>query len=149
MVTLKKYFSTREAARLAGYKRASMIDYLCRTGVVEPSGRHEPGRGRGRLYTFGDVVLLRAISGLLASGLPVRRLRIALDELRRGQFQNLRENTAIAQFLITDGTAVWLKENPSALTELTSGGQMAFAFVVDIHAARDTVLQLVASRSGK
>lgn len=149
MTALKQHFSIREVARLAGFKRASMIDYLCRTGVVEPSGRPSPGRGRSRLYTFGDVVLLRAISGLLAGGLPVRRLRTALNELRQGKFKNLRKDTAIGQFLVTDGKGVWLKDSADVLIELTAGSQLAFAFLVDVHAARKTVLDLVAKQTAK
>lgn len=139
MDQIKKSFISAEAAKLSGMSRY-MVDYLCRTGVVRPSSKPEPGRGRHRRYLFGDVVLLRSISGLLKTGLPVRRLKVAIDRVRKNDFKGLTATTDIARFLITDGKDVWLRESPSVLIDLTARGQLAFAFVVDIKDAREQVL---------
>lgn len=141
MEQIKRHFVSVEAAHLSGLSR-HMIDYLCRTGVVRPSGRAAPGRGRHRHYTFGDVVLLKAISGLLTGGLPVRKLKTALDQLRKRDFKGLTEASMIGRYLITDGKRIFLRDRPNALEDLTASGQFAFAFVVDIQDARSKVVAL-------
>ena len=138
---LKSNFSTDDAAHLAGFKTPMMVDYLCRSGIVVPTARSRPGRGRPRLYSFGDVVVLRAISRLLSTGLPVVRLKVALRRLQR-DFRGLSSETVIKRYLITDGRDVFLEEEPGALVNLNREGQMAFAFIVDVGHARDDVVKV-------
>ena len=139
---LKTSFTSREAAELAGFRTAMMVDYLCRTGIVAPSARTRPGRGRYRLYTFGDVVLLRALNRLLSSGLPVARLKRAIARLQR-DFRHLSPEPAIKRYVITDGRELFLADQPGALVNLNRDGQLAFAFIVDIKHARAEVLTKV------
>jgi DNA-binding transcriptional MerR regulator len=117
-----------------------MVDYLARTEVVVPSVLRKPGRGRRRLYSFGDLVVLRAVGRLLESGISVARLKTALKTLQRN-FRHLRPEGTLCRYLITDGRNVYLEEESGALTDLTDAGQMAFAFVVDIRGARDDVIK--------
>lgn len=119
-----------------------MVDYLCRSGVVRPSGRSAPGKGKRRHYTLGDIVLLKAISGLLIGGLPVRKLKFALDQIRKRDFKGLTEETVIARYLITDGKQIFLRDRPQVLEDLTGSGQLVFAFVVDVKDARKRVLDM-------
>jgi DNA-binding transcriptional MerR regulator len=141
---LKQTFTTREVAKLAGYRTAMMVDYLNRQEIIRPSVLNHPGRGRARLYSFGDVVLLRAVNRLLATGLPVSRLKAALKKLQR-DFKHLSADTVLKRFLITDGRDVILEDEPGALVNLSSGGQMAFAFIVDIEHARKEVMSATKS----
>ncbi len=115
-----------------------MVDYLCRAGIVIPSVRPNPGHGRSRLYGFGDLVLLRAMKRLLDAGLPVSRLKKAL-ETQQKKFANLGPNTEIAKYLITDGRNVLLANEASSFIELNKEGQIAFAFIVDVDQARTEV----------
>jgi len=57
-----------------------------RSGFVKPSGAD----GRRRMYTFGDLVAIRAVRDLLASGVPLRRVRTGLAALRasRGRIRS-------------------------------------------------------------
>lgn len=148
MSELKKHFNTMEAAELAGFRSAMMVDYLCRSGIIIPSARGAPGRGRSRLYLFGDIVLLRALCRLLKSGLPVSRLKAALRKLKRN-FKGLDPTRTLQRYLITDGVSVYLDDNPNCLTNLNSDGQMEFAFIVDIVHARDDVIRNARARSTK
>ena len=135
-------FTTREAAALAGFKTAMMVDYLCRSGIVVPSKRARPGRGSRRFYAFGDVVLLRAVNRLLESGLPVSRLKAALKRIQR-DFRHLKPDDAIKRYLLTNGREVFLADELGALHDLSKDGQLCFAFVVDICHARDDVKKRV------
>lgn len=130
-----KSYTTAQATRIAGFKSPMMVEYLYREGVVVPSIRANPGRGRSCLYNFGDLVLLRTVRRLLESKLPVSKLTRALDTLRK-KFSELGPESEIARYLITDGKNVLLHNNPSHLVELNKDGQLAFAFIVDIHDAR-------------
>src|SRR5262249_41239093 len=120
-----QHFTAAQAARLAGFRSPMMVDYLARTEVVVPSVLKQPGRGRRRLYSFGDLVVLRAVSRLLESGISVARLKMALQSLQRN-FRQLNPEDALSRYLITDGRNVYLEEESGALTDLTRAGQMTF-----------------------
>ena len=140
-------FSASRAARLAGYRTTYMLDYLKRAGIVLPSHRPNPGRGRRRLYTYGDLVVLKAVQHLLAQGISVRKLRQALTVARRA-FKSIEPHSVIHRFMVINGQNIYLKDEASAVVDLTGGGQYAFAFVVDIMRVRndlDEQLRLEAS----
>ena len=136
----KPYFTLQQAAEIAEFKTASMVDYLCRSGIVVPSALSSPGRGRKRLYTLGDLIVLRALNRLLKSGLPVSRLKKGLQTLRK-RLKNQRPDSAIVKYLITDGRSVFFEDDPGVFTDLTADGQMAFAFIVDLSQAKADVLR--------
>lgn len=70
--------SVRDVARLFGLKE-SRLRYWAQTGFVNPSGKEE---GR-RLYTFNDLVAIKAAKGLLDAGIPLQRVRRNLQALRK------------------------------------------------------------------
>jgi DNA-binding transcriptional MerR regulator len=125
-----KNFGIRRAARLSDLQPA-MVDYLCRSGVLVPSNRPKPGRGRSRVYTFGDVVMLKALGHLLKCGISVAKLRKALESLRSKH----REITlrSAPTYLVTDGIRIYFRNDGSkVIEELSANGQMAFAFVIKL-----------------
>ena len=137
---MKTWFSIREAANLAGLKSSHMADYLARSGIVIPSIRTGAGRGRKRLYSFRDVVLLKAMGKLLSQQLPVRKLIEAQEEFKRLHLG--KDEMAIAtRFLSTDGSKVYYCDNASACIDLTQSGQMAFAFMLDIKAIGNETIE--------
>jgi len=115
-----------EAAKLSGLS-TYMLDYLCREEVLVPSAPGRRGRGCPRKYSFGDVVMLRAVSRLLSVGVSVQRIRKALRALRRHHNQ-ISPTSLPAKYLVTDGTRVYL-QNGDTLLELDGSGQMSFFFV--------------------
>tara|TARA_B100000965_G_scaffold323471_1_gene285226 strand:- start:237 stop:689 length:453 start_codon:yes stop_codon:yes gene_type:complete len=135
-------FTTAEAARIAGFK-TPMVDYLCRTEIVIPTKRRRPGRGKPRLYSYGDLVLLRAISRLLESRLPVKKLKTALEKQRK-VFKTLTPSTTVGRFLMTDGAEVLVSDDVGSFISLTTPGQMVFAFIVDVAEAQRHVDEKVA-----
>lgn len=135
-------FTTSETLRLTGFRSGAMLGYLARSELIVPSIRPQPGRGRTKLYSFGDVVLLRAINRVLESGIPVSRLKTALQRLRIS-FRDLRTDTALQRYLITDGRDIFLEEEPGRLVNLNAEGQMTFAFIIDIRKAQSDVTKRV------
>lgn len=70
-------YSPHEAARLIEIDE-SRLRYWAQTGFVNPSGR----RAGRPVYTFADLIALRAAKGLTAAGFPVQHVRRCLDRLR-------------------------------------------------------------------
>ena len=132
------HYDIRLASKLSGLSSA-MVDYLCRTEIFVPTGRPKPGRGRSRLYTFGDLVVLRGLRALLASGISVARLKKALATLRE-MHTEITPKTVPAKYLVANGRQVFFWDEKRRLEDLTAGGQMAFAFVLEVARLRDEVL---------
>ncbi|GAB4201752.1 MAG: hypothetical protein OHK0013_14180 [Sandaracinaceae bacterium] len=70
-------FARAEVARLFGIPE-SRLRYWDRTGFLAPSGESD---GK-RLYTFQDLIGVRAAKALLERGTPLRRVRRSVDSLR-------------------------------------------------------------------
>jgi DNA-binding transcriptional MerR regulator len=121
-----------------------MVDYLCRSNVLVPSRGPHPGRGKGRQYSFGDVVMLRALSHLLKSGISVAKLKKALGTLRAKHHEITLEKAP--KYLVTDGTRVYFDDGRNAVEELSANGQMVFAFIIKLSQVRDDVTKAL-SRS--
>lgn len=107
-----------------------MLDYLVREDFVVPSASKIRGRGRPRAFTFGDLVTLKVIARLLDSGIEIRRLAKGLRSLR-SSLRGAAELSAKYRYLLSDGTDIFLIEHGN-LESLTSGRQLAFAFLVDL-----------------
>lgn len=129
-------FTIAEAARYSGLSVA-MLNYLCRTKLIVPTAAPPRGRGRERRFTFGDVVVLRAVSGLLAAGVSVTRLRASLANLRK-RHSEITPKSLPRGLLVCDGRQVYLKRNAEVFEELISG-QMSFAFVVQLSKLHEEV----------
>ena len=139
-------FSIEKAARYSGLKRP-MVDYLCRQKILEPTFPRDRGRGRQRQYTFGDVVMLRAIAKLLAKGISVKRLKDGLVALRQ-HHPEITPNSLPASHIVTDGETVFLRRNEDTIEALDTTGQMVFAFVLELGRIRDEVIELASAREG-
>lgn len=142
-INIQHAYTVRDAANLAGLS-TSMIDYLCRAGIVVPSmmGSRGRGRGRGRRYSFGDIILLRTYARLLKQGVSVKRLKQAQKTWSR-HYKKTMDHGALppARFLLTDGERIYFRESAEIVSDLTTSGQLAFSFVVDLHKVRDEVLE--------
>src|SRR5579862_4788966 len=131
------YYYLSEAAELSELSPA-MVDYLCRTRILAPSQNTRRKRGVKRMYSFGDVVMLRVISSLLASGLSVSGLAKGLRQLRK-RHPEITATSLPAKFLASDGKSLFFLNPRASIEDLTQDGQMVFAFVVGMEAVRDSV----------
>jgi DNA-binding transcriptional MerR regulator len=120
----------REASKLTGLSH-HMITYLGRIGILTPSGRSSPGRGRARRFTFNDVLFLKVIADLLSTGIEVKRLRQALQRARAEAETWIDIRQAPRRFLATDGTEIFVKRK-GKLESKSVNRQFTFAFVLDL-----------------
>ena len=79
-------FYAGEAAHIAGIPY-STLDHWARTGFITPSISEARGAGRGRLYSFKDLVALRVARELRNKGVSIRSLRQVVRLLHRTGLQ--------------------------------------------------------------
>jgi len=104
---MKEHFTTREVAKILDLPQWR-VRYSVRAGFLSPT------RGPGRQYQFAfqDLLLLKTTKGLLASRVPLRRIRNILSSLKRQlpQGQRLWNLTIYAdgrRVVVWDGRVRW------------------------------------------
>ena len=114
-------FPTREVLGLLGLTEAR-LRYWVRSGFVRP------GRGPGNRFRFRfqDLVLLRTTQALLDSGLPIRRVRRALDTLRltlpEGRLlSELKIMASGGEVVVEQGGVAWEPESGQRVLVLDVG----------------------------
>lgn len=120
----------------------AMVNYLCRHGIVRPAIGRRRGRGIQRKFSFGDIVVLKAMAKLLAGGVSVTRLKRALVSLR-AQHPSITQERVPGSYLVTDGKEVLLRHK-SGVVELLATGQFSFAFVIELDAVRREAIAFAA-----
>lgn len=139
--TEERYVAAR-AAKLSGLTLA-MVNYLCREHIVEPSHSSKRGHGVKRWFSFGDLVALRLLARLSASGVSILRMKKALAGLRK-HHPAITLTSLPASHVVTDGTDLYLHQQGQPLERLLDG-QLTFAFVVELGPLRDEVARNIAS----
>lgn len=118
------------AAKLAGLNYRK-LDYYARTGLVRSSVAAASGYGSRRLYSFADLVALRMVRELRDQGLTLRRIRKAVEVLRRDwpKAGDLGSGARI----VTDGKGAWLALDSERLVSLLDqAGQVEWRAVVNV-----------------
>lgn len=136
-------FTAKDAADFSGISLA-MVNYLCRHRIVVPAMGRKRGRGVQRRFSFGDIVVMKAIAKLLAGGVSVYRLRKALTSLR-GQHPDITSTGLPAAYLVTNGRDIFFRHK-SGVLELLATGQFGFAFVVEIESVRKEAIAFAKTR---
>jgi len=137
-----EWYPIKQAARHAQLS-VDMVNYLCRYGIVKPSGCKKRGHGCIRKYTLSDIILLRVISELLSRGVSVLKLRKSLVTLqKRGKTP---QEILTKRYLVTDGENVYFKDDD--VLELLTTGQLAFAFVLELEVIRKELSQGIEQES--
>ncbi|HEY0782912.1 MAG TPA: tetratricopeptide repeat protein [Thermoanaerobaculia bacterium] len=108
-------YSTRDVAALLGLSVAQVRSYV-RAGLLTPVR----GPGREQLFTFQDLILLRAAKGLIAARVPSRRIQKALAKLRQQlpdgrPLSGVRISARGQEVVVRDGGELWLPESGQAL----------------------------------
>lgn len=137
---------TYDAARardICGFKTIAMIDYLQRSGVFVPQKKDGKRRGKGRRFEFRDLVVLKAIKQLLDSGASVAVLKKSLAEFQKMKWSadpvTLEDPDGVIRFLVVSCGNIFLRKDALALIDLSSSGQLAFSFIIDLESIRQTL----------
>jgi Flp pilus assembly protein TadD len=114
-------YSVRDAARLFGLTD-SRLRYWIQAGFLRPSVR----QGGRFYYTFGDLVGIKAAVELLGAGVPMVRVRRALDSLRGALPQRVAPTSRLR--VSSDGETLVVVEDGNAYEPHT--GQLVMSFAV-------------------
>jgi DNA-binding transcriptional MerR regulator len=108
-------YSGTQTAKIVGISYRQ-LDYWARTDLIRPSMSDATGSGSRRLYSYSDLLELKAIKKLLDAG-------IKLEQVRK-VFQYLREHvgTDIASaHIVIDGGSVMLCDGDQLIDVLQNG----------------------------
>ena len=101
------------------------LDYWARTALVEPSVRAAHGSGSQRLYSFRDILVLKVVKRLLATGISLQQIRAAVQHLRDRGSADLAQVT-----LMSDGVSVYECTSADEVVDLLQGGQGVFGIAL-------------------
>jgi len=120
-VEMSATYSSRDVASIVGISE-SRVRYWAQTGVVGPS---EKSNGRA-VYSFQDLVTVKAAKELLDGGVTLQRARKNLEALRA----QLGANRPLANVRVrSDGERVVVTDGGASFEPLT--GQLVLDFAID------------------
>ena len=114
-------YSVRDAARLFGLTE-SRLRYWIQAGFLRPSMR----QGGRFYYTFGDLVGIKAAVELLGAGIPMVRVRRALDGLRGALPARVAPTSRLR--VLSDGETLVVVDDGAAYEP--HSGQLVMSFAV-------------------
>lgn len=139
-IIMSDLYGAQTACRVARISQRC-LDYWVTTELLAP---HSVYQGESRtffLFSFRELVQLRAISAFRKAGLSLQKIRSAIQKLRsRGQAEWQ------AGWLVTDGNHAYFAHNPATLEALTGSGsgQLAFSVLALGDTNREVKAKLVA-----
>lgn len=125
---VKHGFTASDVMNLTGLTYRQ-LDYWARTDFIGPSNVEKAGLKTRRIYTFTDVLAIRAAMRLLDAGIPLQRIRKAVSRLQ-SELSNKKE-VLYSLVWLTDGENIFVLENRDTLHDVING-QYVFAFAVDV-----------------
>ena len=128
-MTISRYFTSKEVVSATNVKYRQ-LDYWIRSGIIKASGRKAKGNGTRRLFTFTDIVEVRAVNRLTESGMRPKALKQCLQHLRLHLPELISASLGAHRF-ITDGKNLFKILNENTLEDISQAGQFCFAFGVD------------------
>lgn len=120
-----QHFSGKKAAEIVDITYRQ-LDYRARTDLVRPSVTDAAGSGSRRQYSYRDLLELKVIKTLLDAGIKLESVRTVFTYLR----DQLGEDVASAQLVITGGSAVLVRDNE--LVDVLKGGQFVMGSVLSL-----------------
>jgi DNA-binding transcriptional MerR regulator len=108
-------FSGTQTAKVVGISYRQ-LDYWARTDLILPSLTDAAGSGSRRLYSYNDLLELKAIKKLLDAGIKLEQVRKVFEFLRE------QMNTDIAAaHIVIDGGSVMLCDGDQLIDVLKNG----------------------------
>lgn len=123
---MTQHFSGKKTAEIVGITYRQ-LDYWARTDLVRPSVTDAAGSGSRRKYSYRDLLELKVIKTLLDAGIKLESVRTVFTYLR----DQLGEDVASAQLVITGGTAVLVRDNEE-LVDLLRQGQFVMGSILSL-----------------
>jgi DNA-binding transcriptional MerR regulator len=123
---MTEHYSGKKTAEIVGITYRQ-LDYWARTDLVRPSVVDASGSGSRRRYSYRDLLELKVIKTLLDAGIKLESVRTVFSYLR----EQLGEDVASAQLVITGGTAVLVRDDDE-LVDVLKQGQFVMGSVLSL-----------------
>lgn len=120
-------FGAKAVKEITGVSRMQ-LQHWDRTGIVRPSVKIGAGKGSRREYSFEDLVQLRVAKRLREEGISLRKIRKALEFLRKN-FPDTKAPLAELRFL-TNGVDIFVLTNDAGRILDALKGQFVFSFAI-------------------
>lgn len=136
-------FTAGQAVVLTGVPYKT-LDYWDRSGLLSPSVAHASGKGTDRIYSFGDLVALKAAWELRRSGITLQSLRKVLNDVRDiiGSTQPLSNE----RLIVAGDDVVIARNDDEVISVLRQPGQLYMAKIVfNLGEVVETLHELVAA----
>jgi DNA-binding transcriptional MerR regulator len=126
MDQIVEWFTTSEAKRITGFDSVMMLHYLKNEGIVRPTKLGKRGRGRTCRYSYGDLVVLKAVKRILDAGITTTKLKRAIQHFQK-QYKNKSVNDEVNKsFAVIDDRVIFFDDKHAV--DLTAEGQLTFVF---------------------
>lgn len=109
-------FSGKQAAEIVGITYRQ-LDYWARTDLVRPALADAQGSGSRRLYSYRNLLELKAIKTLLDAGLKLENVREVFRYLR----ENLGEDVTTVNLVISGRGSVLVRSGEEIIDLLRQG----------------------------
>ncbi|MBX3286871.1 MAG: MerR family transcriptional regulator [Actinobacteria bacterium] len=123
---MSEHYSGKKTAEIVGITYRQ-LDYWARTDLVRPSVVDATGSGSRRRYSYRDLLELKVIKTLLDAGIKLESVRTVFTYLR----EQLGEDVASAQLVITGGSAVLVRDDDE-LVDVLKQGQFVMGSVLSL-----------------
>jgi DNA-binding transcriptional MerR regulator len=135
----ERAYTSREAALVSGVPFFT-IDYWSRTRVLTPTIAKGTGRGKGRqrMYSYGDILRLRIARELRDQKVSLETLRAIIKKLA-----GVADELAGTRFVWIDDKVEMARSTAELMTLLRRPGRSTFGILLDLR----TLLQTVRERA--
>src|ERR1051326_3198845 len=106
-----------------------VLDYWVKTGFIAPTQQKGKGKGSDRLFSFGDVVAIKAALRLRALGASLQGIRQAVRHIQRHHNTAECAGTAAGlkgRYLLWNGSEIFEKSSDGVIAMLKRPEQRAF-----------------------
>ncbi|MDP2953112.1 MAG: MerR family transcriptional regulator [Chloroflexota bacterium] len=122
-------FTASQVCRAVGISYRQ-LDYWDKSDLVIPTLQKAQGKGSVRLYSFTDLVALRAVRRLEDGGISLQTIRKAIKYLQANLPSVARPFSQVT--LVTDGNTIFaLCQDNQQLIDTLKGGQLVFALALE------------------
>ncbi len=107
------------------------LHYYEKTGLIKASVRPAQGCGKHKLYSFGDLVMLRWFLQLRKQGLSMQKVRKGISYLRKNMPRFAEKPLEAELFFVTDGQDMFaLVDSEEIISLVKTPGQKYFGVMV-------------------
>lgn len=116
-VDLSDGYSGHRTAEIVGITYRQ-LDYWARTDLIRPSLADARGSGTRRLYSYRDLLQLRAVKALLDAGIQLRLIREVFEYLEVQLDEDVTQVNLVIQ-----GSSVMVRRGETEIVDLLRNGQ--------------------------